>query len=46
MHGPLLARNPIFCDHLISKITGIETLSPIENDTAAKLHRERISATK
>ena len=46
MHGPLLARNPIFCDHLISKITCIETLSPIENDTAAKLHRERISATK
>lgn len=46
MHGPLLARNPILCDYLISKITGIETLSPIENDTAIELHKERILAVK
>jgi CobQ-like glutamine amidotransferase family enzyme len=42
MHGPLLARNPILCDHLISKITGIETLTPIVNDTAKILHKERL----
>lgn len=43
MHGPLLARNPKFCDYLISKITGIETLSEIENDIAIDLHRERLA---
>lgn len=43
MHGPLFARNPKFCDYLISKITGIETLSEIENDLAIDLHKERIA---
>ena len=46
MHGPFLARNPKFCDYLISKITGIETLSPIEADTAVDLHKERLLAIK
>lgn len=46
MHGPVLARNPKFCDYLISKITGIETLSPIISDTAMDLHRERISSVQ
>lgn len=43
MHGPLFARNPKFCDYLISKITGIETLSEIEKDTAIDLHKERLA---
>lgn len=43
MHGPLFARNPKFCDYLISKITGIETLSEIEKDIAIDLHKERLA---
>ena len=46
MHGPLLARNPKLCDYLISKITGIETLSTINDDTADFLHRDRLKTVK
>lgn len=46
LHGPLLARNPLFADYLISKAIGVEmtSLAEIENDSSVILHDERLKA--
>ncbi|MDO5034466.1 MAG: glutamine amidotransferase [Actinomycetaceae bacterium] len=45
MHGPVLARNPEFADHLISLATGVEALEPIDSAATALLRKQRLEAS-
>jgi hypothetical protein len=42
LHGPVLARNPWFADHLLGLALG-QTLTPIGDDEERELHAERIA---
>ena len=42
-HGPVLARNPAFADHLLELVTG--PLPPIADDDVDRLRTERLGAT-
>lgn len=42
MHGPVLARNPAFADHLLSLVTG--PLPPIDDRESEALRAERLKA--
>lgn len=45
MHGPMLARNPEFADHLIRLATGVDELAPLEEGTISALRDERLTAS-
>lgn len=42
MHGPVLARNPAFADHLLSMVTG--PLLPLDDSESEALRAERLKA--
>ena len=44
MHGPALARNPEFADHLLARAMGIDALEPLPIAEIDQLRRERLSA--
>lgn len=43
LHGPVLVRNPLLVDHLLSTVTG-RALAPVEDAPVERLRRERIRA--
>ncbi|HXW31667.1 MAG TPA: hypothetical protein VEJ21_01145, partial [Acidimicrobiales bacterium] len=43
LHGPVLARNPAFADHLLLLATG-ETPAPLDDDEERALRAERLAA--
>lgn len=44
-HGPLLARNPAFADHLLTQALGFD-LAPLEDPAIDQLRHERIAAVR
>ncbi|HLY84602.1 MAG TPA: hypothetical protein VKQ71_16575 [Acidimicrobiales bacterium] len=42
LHGPVLARNPAFADHLLSLVVG--SLEPLDDHESEALHQERLRA--
>ncbi len=44
MHGPVLARNPAFADHLLSLVTG--ALPPLDDRESEALRSERLLAAR
>jgi len=43
LHGPVLARNPEFADHLLARALGVESLSPLDLPEVEQLRRERLA---
>ncbi|MDO5719998.1 MAG: glutamine amidotransferase [Actinomycetaceae bacterium] len=43
MHGPVLARNPLLADYLLSQAVG-EALKPLDNPEICELRQQRLSA--
>lgn len=43
LHGPVLARNPEFADHLLTRALGVESLSPLDLPEVEQLRRERLA---
>lgn len=44
LHGPVLARNPQFADHLLASALGVDSLPPLDLPEVEKLRRERLRA--
>ncbi|MFD6859815.1 type 1 glutamine amidotransferase [Rhodococcus sp. NPDC060090] len=44
LHGPVLARNPEFADHLLARALGVESLPPLDLPEVEQLRRERLRA--
>lgn len=44
LHGPVLARNPEFADHLLALALGVESLPPLDLPEVEQLRRERLRA--
>ncbi|TCN49004.1 hypothetical protein EV641_11772 [Rhodococcus sp. SMB37] len=42
LHGPVLARNPEFADHLLARALGVESLPPLDLPEVEQLRRERL----
>lgn len=44
LHGPVLARNPEFADHLLARALNVESLPPLDLPVVEQLRRERLRA--
>lgn len=44
LHGPVLARNPDFADHLLTLAVGATALAPLDAELEARLRAERLHA--
>jgi CobQ-like glutamine amidotransferase family enzyme len=44
LHGPVLARNPTFADHVLALSLGREGLEPLDSGAPESLHDERLAA--
>ncbi|MGA2037274.1 MAG: hypothetical protein ABSH04_06800, partial [Acidimicrobiales bacterium] len=45
MHGPVLARNPLLADLLLTMVTGVY-LAPLDDSEEGALHAERLAASR